>query len=115
MAEGPLVVVHFKDLPISESVREAIEERCAQLGSEFAELAKVEVSISTDGAGFVAHAHGTGKGTDVATHASASAPGPAADRVIDKIGRQMRRVHDKRIFAQRRDAQKAPPKRRGTR
>ena len=42
----------------------------------------------------------------VATHADASEPGPAADRVLDKIEKQLRKVHDKRIFAPRREARR---------
>jgi ribosome-associated translation inhibitor RaiA len=36
---------------------------------------------------------------------------PAVDAVLDKVKRQLRKAHDKRIFAQRRDAQRHPPKR----
>jgi ribosome-associated translation inhibitor RaiA len=32
--------------------------------------------------------------------------------VLDKIERQLRKVHDKRIFSLRREAQRDPPKRR---
>ena len=58
------------------------------------------------------HGHATGKHRDVGAHASASEAGPAADRVLDKLERQLRTLHDKKIFSQRRDAQRDPPKKR---
>jgi hypothetical protein len=36
---------------------------------------------------------------------------PAAEKLLVKVERQLRRVHDKRIFVQRREAQRHPPKR----
>ena len=59
-------------------------------------------------------AYAIGKNTDVATHANAEAVRTASDQVLDKIERQLRKVHDKRIFTQRREAQRDPPKRRET-
>ena len=48
--------------------------------------------------------------TDVGAQAEASEPGPAADQVLDKLERQLRTLHDKRIFSQRRDARRDPAK-----
>ncbi len=103
-------LVTFKDLPADERLREAIEKRCAHLAEEFQEITRVEVTLSEDGGGFTAHGHVTGKNTDVATQAVGSELGQAADRLLDKVERQLRRAHDKRIFALRRDAQRDPPK-----
>ena len=75
-------------------------------------LRRSRLLVSENGAGFTVHAHATGKNTDVATHADAGAARVASDQVLDKIERQLRRVHDKRIFARRREAQRDPPKRR---
>ncbi len=105
------VVIHFKDLSTDEALRESLEARCLQLAEEFLEIDRIEISLSGDGAGFAANGHATGRHTDIATHAGASEMGPAADRVLDRIQRQLRRSHDKRIFAQRREAQRDPPKR----
>jgi ribosome-associated translation inhibitor RaiA len=114
LTQSPTVIVHAKDLDLDERVRNSIERRCEQLAEEFREVARFELAITEAGAGFNVHGHATGKHTDVATHADASEPGPAADRVLDKIEKQLRRVHDKRIFAQRRDAQRDPPKKRNS-
>ncbi len=111
MASQPNVVIHFKDISTDEDLREALEERCRRLSEEFHEIARIEIGLAEDGPGFSAHGHATGKDTDIATHANASELGPAADQVLDRIERQLRRSHDKRIFSQRREAQRDPPKR----
>jgi ribosomal subunit interface protein len=112
MTQSPTVLVHAKDLELDEPVRTSIERRCEHLAEEFHEVERFELTVTESGAGYSVHGHATGRHTDVATHAEASDPGPAADLVLDKIEKQLRRVHDKRIFAQRRDAQRDPPKRR---
>jgi ribosome-associated translation inhibitor RaiA len=112
MTRSATVIVHAKDFELDDHVRIQIERHCQQLADEFPEVARFELAITEAGAGFNVHGHATGKHTDVATHADATDPRAAADMVIDKIGKQLRRVHDKRIFTQRREAQRDPPKRR---
>ena len=111
MPQTPTVLIHFKDLSADEKLRETLQARCEHLAQEFHETTRFEITFTEDGAGFTAHGHVTGKSTDLATHASASEMAPAGDQVLEKVERQLRRAHDKRIFSQRRDAQKAPPKR----
>ncbi|MDH3521752.1 MAG: HPF/RaiA family ribosome-associated protein [Myxococcales bacterium] len=111
MVKSPSVVIHAKDAEVEKRTRTSIEKRCERMAEEFPELDQIEITINGDGVGFAVSGHAIGKNTDIATHASASDPGPAADQVLDKIERQLRKVHDKRIFSQRRLAQKAPPKR----
>jgi ribosomal subunit interface protein len=113
MAEAPAVITIFKDMESDERVREVVEKRCAQLGAEFQELSRVEITFVETGNSFSAHAHGTGKSRDVGAQADANELLPAADRVLDKLERQLRKLHDKRIFAQRREAQRDPPKKKG--
>jgi len=93
MTNNPSVVIHLKEVEQDEPLRESIEKKAEALG------------------GFIANGHVTGKGTDIATHAKASELAPAVDSVFDKVERQLRKIHDKRIFAQRREAQRAPAKR----
>jgi ribosome-associated translation inhibitor RaiA len=102
----PTVVVSFKDVGNDERVREAIEARAAVLAQEFPELVRVEVTLSQDGVGVAAHGHATGKGEDVGAQASAAEPLPAAEALLDRLARQLRKHHDKRIFTQRREAQR---------
>ena len=115
MTQRPNVLVHLKDLnleaPVDDEVRDLIARRCDDLAHEFHEMDRLEIHAEADGNHFVVHGHATGKGTNVATHASASEVVPATDQVLDKLERQLRRAHDKRIFGQRRDAQKKQTKR----
>jgi ribosomal subunit interface protein len=105
------LVTNFKDLSSDESVREAVETRCRHLAAEFTEIVRIEITLSADGVGFTAHGHVTGSHIDIATHAAANQLLPAAEKLIGKVERQLRRAHDKRIFAKRREAQRNSPKR----
>ena len=111
MTKNPSVVIHFREVEQDEPLREFIEKKGEHLGNEFHEVSKIEISLAPNGAGFIANGYVTGKGTDIATHVEASELTPAVDSVFEKAERQLRKHHDKRIFAQRREAQRAPPKR----
>jgi ribosome-associated translation inhibitor RaiA len=106
-----VIAVHFKDMPVHGGVRDAIEDRCRALAEEFPELTHVEVTLTPDGGGHAASGRVTGRATDLATHAAAAEPGHAADRLLDTLRQQLRRSHDKRVFARRRSAQRENPKR----
>ena len=107
MAQNPTVVVAFKDIEHDEQVREMIQQRCQQLSVEFHEVTRVEITLLEDGGtGYSAHGHVTGKGEDVGAHATAKQLLPAAEALLDKLERQLRKHHDKRIFSQRREAQR---------
>lgn len=111
MAETPTVVVRFKDVECDEALREDIERKARQIAREFPETTRFEISLETDGAGFRIQAHVNGKSTEVATHADAPELRTAADQLFRRVKHQLRRVHDKRIFQHRREAQKSSPKR----
>ncbi len=107
MTQNPTVVVAFKDIEHDEQVREAVQQRCQALSAEFHELTRVEITLLEDGgAGYSAHGHATGKSEDVGAHATAKQLLPAAEALLDKLERQLRKHHDKRIFSQRREAQR---------
>jgi ribosomal subunit interface protein len=110
----PSVVISFKDINVNDSVREVLEVGCKRLAIEFPETTRFELTLAPDGAGHTAHAHVTGRSTEVAAHAQAVEIGEAADKLLDKLERQLRRVHDKRVYAPRRDAQRDNPKRNPT-
>jgi ribosome-associated translation inhibitor RaiA len=99
-----VVAVHFKDMSVIDGVRDLVEVRCAELANEFPELTHLEVTLAPDGSGHHASMHVTGKRTEVASHAQATEAGHAADRVLDQVRHQLRRVHDKHIYTQRRRA-----------
>ena len=111
MSDSPSVVTHFKDLTIDEEVREVVERHCAQLAREFHEVMSFELTLEQDGAGFTAHGRVTGKNRDLSAQADGPALRGAAERLLDKLQRQLRKLHDKSVYAQRREAQKVPPKR----
>jgi ribosomal subunit interface protein len=111
LTQRPTLVTNFKDLSKDEAVREAIEKRCRHLAEAFGEIVRIEITLAADGVGFTAHGHVTGSHVDVATHATATQLLPAAEKLLVKVERQLRRVHDKRIFAKRREAQRRSPKR----
>jgi len=111
MTDNPSVVIHFKEVEQDEPLRESIQKKSQRLGKEFNEVSRIEISLEPNGAGFIAHGHVTGTGTDIATQVEASELAPAVDSVFNKVERQLRKLHDKRIFVQRREAQRAPPKR----
>ena len=112
MTQPTNVVIHFKSIDIDEAVREHLEARCEHLIAEFPEATHYELTLE-DGANSVdAHCHVTGKNTRAAAHiAGADTPRQAGDQVLDKLERELRKNHDKRIFAPRRKAQKNQPKR----
>jgi ribosome-associated translation inhibitor RaiA len=106
-----VIAVHFKDMPVDDDLRDAIEERCRALADEFPELTHVEVTLTPDGVGHHASGRVTGKQTELAAHAMATETGRAADQLLDTLRHQVRKSHDKRIFARRRAAQRTSPKR----
>lgn len=112
MSQRPTVVINFKDLPHDETLRAAIEGSCERLTDEFHEVTRIEVTLAQEAGHVTAHGHVTGKQRDVGGQAEAEEARPAADRMFDRLERQLRTLHDKRIFSQRRDARRDPPKKR---
>lgn len=110
MTQVPAVEVRFKDLHPDESLRERVERRCRELAEDFPETTHIEITFAPEGDEFSAHGHVLGKRTEAATSATASELFPAADRLFERLVKQLRRSHDKRIFVQRRDAQRNSPK-----
>ena len=106
MTERPMVVVSFKDIEHDDRTREVIQRRCEALSEEFHEVMRFEITLLQDGVDFSGHGHVTGKGEDVGAQASAKELLPAAEELLDKLERQLRKHHDKRIFTHRREAQR---------
>ncbi len=104
------VQVSFKDMESNEGVRNHIELRCAALSEEFPEIHRFEITLAPDGSGHTAHGEVTSQLGPIATHAAAIEMSQAADRLLIKLERQLRKNHDKRIFVNRRKAQKSSPK-----
>ena len=101
------VVIHFRGLEVSNDVKEHLESRCYQLADEFHETTHFEMTIEPDADNVKAHGHVVGKGTNTAAHANGVADARAAgDALLEKLHKELRRDHDKRIFNQRRKEQK---------
>ena len=111
MADAPIVTISTKDADLDDDTREAVDRRCRALAEEFPETTHFEITVAQDGAGHVANARVTGKNTELAGQGEGAEPRQAADRLLDHLERQLRRVHDKRIFQRRREARRNPPKR----
>jgi ribosome-associated translation inhibitor RaiA len=107
MSRDATVVVHFKDVERSDALNEAVEKRCLNMAEEFTEVDRFEISITPDRNDISVHARASGKGTDVAAHANAPHEVTAADTALDRLERELRSRHDKRIFTPRREARKA--------
>jgi len=110
MTDTPTVVIRFKDVEHDEALREELERRTRELASEFPETTRFEISLEPDGAGFRIHGHVNGKHTQLATHGDGVDLRSAADQLFHRVRQQLRRVHDRRIFQHRKEAQKSGPK-----
>lgn len=107
MAGDANIVVHFKDLDVDEDLREHIHARCEHLAAEFPEAMRFEVTLEPGPNSVQCHGHVSGKRTRVAAHANGSVLArQAGDAFLEKLERELRTEHDKRIFTQRRKAQK---------
>ena len=113
MASDATVIVHFRDVEHSDELNDGIERRCHHLADEFSETDRFEVSLTPDHNDISAHAKVTGKNTSIAAHATAPHEKQAADAALDRLERELRNRHDKRIFAARREAKRAEADRRG--
>ena len=104
MAEGVRVVIHFKEVANDDDIREHLEKRCQRLAEEFPETTDYEVHLEPDAEEISSHGHVIGRNTNLAGRASGSDLRQAGERLIDKLERELRRDHDKRIYTQRRKA-----------
>jgi ribosome-associated translation inhibitor RaiA len=91
------IQVNFReDIPGTDGMRQFIEERCTSTSQLFPELVKIEVSLVHDGDGFTAHAHATGRKTNLAvTHDWSRDPGGAVNDVLARLESKLRRHHEK--------------------
>jgi len=113
-AQDTNVVIHFRDITADEEVRDHLQLRCQGLADEFPETTRYEITLQQGGGSVSAQARVTGRKTDAAAHIEDGINlRHAGDQVLDKLERELRREHDKRIFAARRKAQKAQSKRTG--
>jgi len=94
--------IHFGDLPHSSRLRNECERVAHELRSEFPEALKCDVRLQRSGVKHEAHVHVTGKSVDVAATSSQRGIHESVSECFERARRQLRKHHDKKIFAQRR-------------
>ncbi|MCA9509523.1 MAG: HPF/RaiA family ribosome-associated protein [Myxococcota bacterium] len=112
MTQVPTLTIRFKDIEHDAKVEELLEARLRHLAETFHEATHCELTLAVDALDVTAHALVRGRGIDLASHAAARDARAAGDAAIDKLERELRKVHDKRIFTQRRAARSADTRRR---
>ncbi len=96
--------IDFRDTPHSQSLRSECESWSDGLRSEFPETTRIDVTVSHDGQQHEVHVHVTGKHVNFASSAKNRDSVHASARdAFDKVHAQLRKHHDKQIFAHRRE------------
>lgn len=117
MTASPTVIVHLREVQDADDVadlQEALERRCQELAEEFHEADRFEIHVTAVGNAFSAQARASGKKTDVAAQGTGAQPRPACDAALDRLARELRSRHDKRIFKPRRQARRDRTSRKGS-
>ena len=112
MNQDATLVIRFKDIEHDEDVQAHLERRLRQIAQDFPEASHCELSLSADAMDVAAHAHLSGKRLDLAAHATTGDARASGDSALDKLQRELRRQHDKRIFSRRREARREQGRRR---
>ena len=112
MPENTTLVVRFKDIEHDDDVHSHLESRLRQIAEEFPEAAHCELHLSANATEIAALVHVSGKRIDLAAHAATQDPRTAGEFALDKLQRELRREHDKRIFGRRREARRDQERRR---
>jgi ribosome-associated translation inhibitor RaiA len=96
--------IHFRDVPHSDALRDECEGWATTMRDEFPETTRVEVTLQQARDAYEAHVHTTGKHVNfVGSGRSPESLVVAAREAFDKVHAQLRKHHDKQVFAHRRD------------
>ncbi len=101
--------IRFQEVPHSKAVHRDCERLAGELQDEFPEVSRFDVSVTHDGDDRKMHLHITGKDVDLAARGQSRDTREAVMQAFDRIRKQLRRRHDKQIFAHRRSVQKSKP------
>ena len=107
MSADARVVMGFKGIEHDEELSQSVEKRCRALANEFPETAQFEVHMELEAGEVAVRVHVSGRDTQFASHARAAQARTASDTALEKLERELRRHHDKRIFGARREAQRS--------
>jgi len=91
------------DVPHLRGLDAECRATCDRLAAEFPEALGFEVSLGRAGDEFEVHVHVTGRGVSLAARAHQRALGEALHDAFARTERQLRRRHDRRVFARRRE------------
>jgi ribosomal subunit interface protein len=94
--------LNFHQIPTSDTLRTECEDRVRALQEEFPETTRFEVTVAHNGTEHEAHVHLTGKDVELAAHARGHDVRTSLEEALEKARRQLRKHHDKQIFARRR-------------
>ena len=112
MTQDLTLVIRFKDIEHDDDVHSHLDRRFRQLSHDFPEASHLEIHLETDADDVSAHALARGKNVDLAAKAVASGVRAAGEAALDKLQRELRRGHDKRIFRMRREARRGSDRKR---
>ena len=112
MTEEATLVLRFKDIEHDDDVHSHLESRLRQIAYDFPEASHCELSLTADSLDITAQAHARGKRLDLAAHAVTQDVRTAGEIALEKLQRELRREHDKRIFSRRREARRDQERRR---
>jgi len=91
------------DVPHSRHLTTECEASCDHLRAEFPEALSFEVALSRTGEQFEVHVHVTGRHVSLAARAQDRSLPDTLRGAFARIERQLRKHHDRLIFARRRD------------
>ncbi len=112
MPQDATLVIRFKDIEHDDDVHSHLESRLRQLTHDFPEAAHYELSLSAQATDVAALVQARGRRIDLAAHAVTQDARAAGELALDKLQRELRREHDKRIFSRRREARRDQERRR---
>ncbi len=95
--------IRFQDLPHSSDARSECETRVQGLQEQFPETTKYEITLRQNRTAHDVHVHVTGKDLELAASADHHGLREAIVEAFERLERQLRKRHDKQIFARRRD------------
>lgn len=94
--------MHFQEVPHSSYLRRKCVALSTDLQEEFPEIIRFEITHSHAGEERTTLVHVTGKQLDVASSANSRDPRESVNDAFDRVRRQLRKRHDKKVTRKRR-------------
>ena len=100
--------LHLEELSNPDPIRDTCGQWARDLESEFPHMSRLEITIRRVRADHETHVHATGKDLEVAARACDIDAKVSLHEAFEKARRQLRKHHDKQIFARRHGSNRAP-------